>query len=206
MKALTRKKTYKRVKVLLQWMIEDPASTDKRDLHMWKKTYTWEKRPTHVERESIVLLQYLIEDPASTNKRDLLMWKETYTCEKRPTYRRTLLMKALMRKETYKRVKVLLQWSSVAMNDRGSCTHDQKRPTHVKRDLHMWKETYTCKKGPNNGNEPCSCEKKHTSTKSVAMNDQGSYIQEQKRPTHVQKSPVHVKRNINIQTRNVPLQ
>ena len=43
----------------------------KRDLHIWKETYIYEKRPTYM-------------------KRDLQIWKETYIYEKRPVYRHSI--------------------------------------------------------------------------------------------------------------------
>jgi len=109
----------------------------KNDLHMWKETYTCEKRP------------YIYV------KRDLSMRKDTYICEKRPMYVERDLV--YMWKETYIREKkpvcvTVVRVSLFICTRHHSFTWKktcicEKRPTYVKRGpIYMRKETCICKK------------------------------------------------------------
>ena len=69
----------------------------KRDLHMWKETYTYDNRTTmksqpaplqlhrHMCRSLVICIGLHSKRPKHM-KRDLHIWKETYTYDQRPTH------------------------------------------------------------------------------------------------------------------------
>jgi len=115
----------------------------KRDLHVWNETLCiWGKRPIYVKRDLHMWKEtYMCEMRHHVYKeRDLYMWKETlYMWEKRPTY---------AKREQY----MWHWWSFFICIWRDSFTYAWHSSfMHVTWliylcDLHMWKETYICKK------------------------------------------------------------
>ena len=107
-----------------------------RDLHKWKATYIYTKRPTHMERDLHIWKEtYIYEKRPTQIQRDLHKWKETYTYEKKPTKERNAASMHIPEPRT------------VGSAIYGTRTYE-KRPIQMKRDRHIWKETFKYEKRP----------------------------------------------------------
>jgi len=146
----------------------------KRDLFIWKETYSYEKRPLHMKRDLFIWMEtYSYQKTLhhikrhrimwkKTCRRDLFIWKETYSREKRPfrIKRHRIISKdtesyeiicGVNQKRPIQMKRDLYKWPSCSLSlpRTWEDTYSyEKTPNHVKKDLFTWKETYSYGKRP----------------------------------------------------------
>jgi len=159
----------------------------KRDLFMWKETYTYEDKDARMSYDKKLHLDWTCDllVPLSKNIRThktLFMWEKTFWYEKRPVY-----LKRDVHLEGAQHICLLdvISWSHSARRSARTHTHTnththtrrrmsketysyEKRPFCMKRELFIWRETYTrkahstsiCSVRTSVSKETCLCKKK----------------------------------------------
>ena len=169
-------------------------------VHIWKETYTYGKRPTHMLRDLHIQKENYkygkryryIRKKACKMARAVCtasktcrvyIWKKTYPHEKWPSHMERDTNTYVKRRAKWRKQYVLpprlVQYTYERDLHIWKETYPyEKRPTHMKRDGHIWKETYTYEKRPTY----------------MKRDLEYTYIYE-KRP-HIWKRPTHMKRDL----------